>query len=609
MTLSFSLARALPRQQHPGNSSGAGASHLDIAALPPGSVLWLGETCVFVLTLRNDGPSQVFDVALRVEASVQGGSGSTVLHDGAGTSLPGLLPGTAHELRISSEVREQGTVSLTASATYGDAAGERKYHVQFFSLSVASPLSVRTRVRRLPNVQPPPGAGWYCESSHQQQQQQQDETHSSRLLLEVSVDNAAPLPLELHAVVLLPQAGVHITPVLALGTAGTQQHAPETVGVDEAAETLTPASTGTSKQLAATGVDSGDTALLHDSIGCKHLPPSALCLEEQSQQSQQSQQQPQQQQQQHEEVRVVQPGCGRTFLWKLHQPMCRSPRSASGHLGRLELTWSSPGEGRNGKLLTQPLSGPPPLGSARELHLQLKHLLPATNAHQQQEQQSLLRQQSTHDPAQHASFAAALQVGQPAVITLTLSAAPEPTTSSDGGTISDAEREPSSAGGISRTGRTLGPLVVLCSEVTPPMPTQLSAATATAAGGRVSSSGGSAVAPAQSGAPPAGPLTMGMAERGGSAINGDRSSAVAGLKCASTGTPPLDACMKKVPDVVVQGPRSVRVEELRPGDSVDLSFALLPVRRGWVRLPAFAVVSEADGRLLDSVHDVQVLSA
>lgn len=61
------------------------------------------------------------------------------------------------------------------------------------------------------------------------------------------------------------------------------------------------------------------------------------------------------------------------------------------------------------------------------------------------------------------------------------------------------------------------------------------------------------------------------------------------------------------PEVVVQGSRSRRIPGLPAGQSVDVAFELLPLRCGWLRLPTFVVASEADGRLLDGVHDVHVL--
>jgi hypothetical protein len=69
----------------------------------------------------------------------------------------------------------------------------------------------------------------------------------------------------------------------------------------------------------------------------------------------------------------------------------------------------------------------------------------------------------------------------------------------------------------------------------------------------------------------------------------------------------VSASDSSCPEVVVQGSRSRRVPGLAAGQSVDVPFELLPLRCGWLRLPTFVVASEADGRLLDGVHDVHVL--
>jgi hypothetical protein len=60
------------------------------------------------------------------------------------------------------------------------------------------------------------------------------------------------------------------------------------------------------------------------------------------------------------------------------------------------------------------------------------------------------------------------------------------------------------------------------------------------------------------------------------------------------------------PAVTVLGPRVVRLGELPPGSCRDVELQLLPLRRGWQRLPAFVVVA-ADGAPCASVHDVSVL--
>jgi hypothetical protein len=69
---------------------------------------------------------------------------------------------------------------------------------------------------------------------------------------------------------------------------------------------------------------------------------------------------------------------------------------------------------------------------------------------------------------------------------------------------------------------------------------------------------------------------------------------------------PADAAAAPPPAVAVLGPRVLRLGELAPGGSRDLEIRLLPLRRGWQRLPAFIVVA-ADGAPCASVHDVSVL--
>jgi hypothetical protein len=60
------------------------------------------------------------------------------------------------------------------------------------------------------------------------------------------------------------------------------------------------------------------------------------------------------------------------------------------------------------------------------------------------------------------------------------------------------------------------------------------------------------------------------------------------------------------PGVVVVGPRVVSLGEVSPGDTVEVPVTLLPLRRGWQRLPAFVVVGR-DGAPCASVHDVSLL--
>lgn len=69
-----------------------------------------------------------------------------------------------------------------------------------------------------------------------------------------------------------------------------------------------------------------------------------------------------------------------------------------------------------------------------------------------------------------------------------------------------------------------------------------------------------------------------------------------------------DAASSPAGGIVVAGPRSLPVPPAAsPGAPCEVQVDLLPLRPGVQRLPAFLVVGEADGRPLDSVHDVQLL--
>jgi hypothetical protein len=54
------------------------------------------------------------------------------------------------DLIVTKDLKEIGEHTLVCSATYHDAAGERKYSPQYFKFKVANPLSVRTKVRAAP---------------------------------------------------------------------------------------------------------------------------------------------------------------------------------------------------------------------------------------------------------------------------------------------------------------------------------------------------------------------------------------------------------------------------------------------------------------------------
>lgn len=75
------------------------------------------QTCVFYLTLGNQGNSEVSSVTVKVECSVEQGS-SSVLYDNSQSPLPQLPPTARHEFMVQTDVREQGTVSIVASAVF-----------------------------------------------------------------------------------------------------------------------------------------------------------------------------------------------------------------------------------------------------------------------------------------------------------------------------------------------------------------------------------------------------------------------------------------------------------------------------------------------------------
>jgi hypothetical protein len=58
--------------------------------------------------------------------------------------------------------------------------------------------------------------------------------------------------------------------------------------------------------------------------------------------------------------------------------------------------------------------------------------------------------------------------------------------------------------------------------------------------------------------------------------------------------------------VAVVGPRVVKIGDFSAGSSHEVAVRLLPLRRGWQRLPAFVVV-DFEGAPCASMHDVSVL--
>lgn len=483
-----------------------------------------------------------------------------------------------------------------------DRYGERKYHVQFFKFHSASPLSVKTRVRCLPHIQQPtlPASSNSSSSGIEAQQRGVSSSSSSRAycFLEVSVDNATPLPLVLHAVNLLTPAGLtpkqltsHMWQQQQEQGLGQQQQLQQDllIAVQHQSHTLQQQQAGTKHMAAARGkqVADGvnDTSLQPDvdddtsSSADAHAFAFSAAVAGGLQPSQQSAETAvglQQQQQFGSQAAelgpllagqpslvVLPPGGGSyNYLWQVEQQQLSSTSSSndataaagpnssrgsssSAFLGRLELHWSTV-DGKTGRLLTQPLSRPISTAAGKDVLMQLTQLLPAAAEVHAQQQQPFLDH---------------LEVGVPVRAVFSITAA-----------------------ALQQQQNAVGPLLVLYTELSPSGPSAAAAVSNSSSSGRVSDSSSNGQQQQQQG--PA--AASNQQRRPGSSGSSSDSSRVH-------------------PAVAVQGKRSVRLLRLSAGDAVTVDFQLLPLRRGWVRLPTFVVVSEADGRLLDSVHDVQVL--
>lgn len=75
------------------------------------------QTCVFYLTLSNQGSSAASAVTVKVECSVEGGS-NAVLHDNSQSPLPQLPATGRHDVIVQTDIKEEGVVSIVASAVY-----------------------------------------------------------------------------------------------------------------------------------------------------------------------------------------------------------------------------------------------------------------------------------------------------------------------------------------------------------------------------------------------------------------------------------------------------------------------------------------------------------
>lgn len=489
-----------------------------------------------------------------------------------------------------------------------DQSGERKYHVQFFKFNSASPVSVRTRVRHLPHA-----ITLSSSTSGSASASNGCGVGRTRCFLEVNVQNSTQLVMQLHAVRLLAAPGVAAQQIAPLSSPeqqqqqqrglfqGQQQLPPNSHGFQHDQQQQVNSKGGDQAQLAPAGaasMGSSDTAMQQDIDTFADSTSFAAAPSVQQKQQQrlnfdQSQQQhlhlpaqspfsPSQGPDQQQQVVPLPAGCSHNSLWQVDHQLSGAAAGSTGSssssssgtggppapqaaaagpsgpnstgstaggssssstLGRLELHWSTC-DGRTGRLLTQPLTGPVP-ASGKEVLMQLHQVLPgppavhAGTGGTAAEFRVLSPQQLT----------TRLTVNQPFTAMLTLTAGPHD----------------------------MGPLLVLYTTTVPPAP-------------GASSSGS----------------TSGLVSSSSTQLASDSSS----IQLRRLGEVPSDSSSdSSCPEVVVQGSRSKRVPALAAGQSVDVPFELLPLRCGWLRLPTFVVASEADGRLLDGVHDVHILVA
>ena len=74
------------------------------------------QTCVFDVTLSNQG-AHVSALTIKVECSVEGGS-TSVLYDNTPNPLQQLPFNAQEQLRVQTDIKEQGLITIVASAVF-----------------------------------------------------------------------------------------------------------------------------------------------------------------------------------------------------------------------------------------------------------------------------------------------------------------------------------------------------------------------------------------------------------------------------------------------------------------------------------------------------------
>lgn len=259
-------------------------------------------------------------------------------------------------------------------------------------------------------------------------------------------------------------------------------------------------------------------------------------------------------------------GGNRHFLWTVlrqdpagavpggadHQQQQQQKQQPKGGLGWLEIRWAST-DGRSGRLQTQPIVGAVPFSSAAQNGVSLGlERLPAV-----------------------------ARIDQALTVVLRVEAGPT-----------------APAPGARRK----GPLLLLHSDAPhhPPHKQREQQSLARASPPVVNQKPSGFVQQPASGA-----RRSPSPQRGASA-SAPVAAASAGAAATSSPSSEWGAAGPPVLGVVVLGPKVVQLGELQPAEVRLVEVSLLPLRRGWQRLPAFVVV-DSEGAPCSSVHDVSML--
>ncbi|XP_010272687.1 PREDICTED: trafficking protein particle complex subunit 13-like [Nelumbo nucifera] len=112
--------------------------------------IYLGETFCSYISINNSSNVEVKDVIIKVE--IQTERQRIMLLDTSKSPVASIHSGGRYDFIMEHDVKELGTHTLVCTALYTDGDGDCKYLPQSFKFIVASPLSVRTKVRTVKDI-------------------------------------------------------------------------------------------------------------------------------------------------------------------------------------------------------------------------------------------------------------------------------------------------------------------------------------------------------------------------------------------------------------------------------------------------------------------------